>query len=141
VRTTLNGVTTEYQRNLLNQYTSVGERTYSYDADGNMVEERGPDGIIRWAYDDRNRAVAVSAGAATWEFTYDGLEQRASTTQDGKTTWYVTDPTGYGNLVGIYDGQSNLMARFAHAGGLLSGKLLGRANSTSALMRWAALLT
>ena len=36
-KTILNGVTTNYTTNNLNQYTSVGGATYTYDADGNLT--------------------------------------------------------------------------------------------------------
>src|SRR5206468_1342271 len=37
VRTIINGVTTEYSTNNLNQYVRVGSAGYAYDRDGNLV--------------------------------------------------------------------------------------------------------
>ena len=37
VRTVINGVTTDYLTNNLNQYVQVGDATYDYDADGNLL--------------------------------------------------------------------------------------------------------
>ena len=44
VRTIINGTTTNYTTNNLNQYTTVGDTTNRYDRDGNLIEETGPDG-------------------------------------------------------------------------------------------------
>ena len=44
IRTVENGVATAYTTNNLNQYTRVGDTTYAFDADGNLVSETSPSG-------------------------------------------------------------------------------------------------
>jgi YD repeat-containing protein len=49
IRTVENGVTTAYTTNNLNQYTKVGDTTYAFDADGNLVSETSPSGTCSTA--------------------------------------------------------------------------------------------
>jgi YD repeat-containing protein len=67
IRTFENGVTTAYTTNNLNQYTKVGDTTYTFDADGNLVSETSPSGThALYSYDDENRLIAVQQGADAW---------------------------------------------------------------------------
>ena len=56
VRTVINGVTTEYTTNNLNQYVQVGTAQYTYDRDGNLI--------------------ARVDGGVTETFTYDAVNER-----------------------------------------------------------------
>lgn len=120
IRTIENGVTTGYTMNNLNQYMQVGDTTYVFDLDGNLIEERSPYGTPAYTYNDENRLVAVSKGGDTWHYTYDAFGNRVATTENGITTHYVIDPIGLGNVVGEYDGSGNLAAHYDHGLGLLS---------------------
>jgi len=116
----VNGDTIDYSTNTMNQYTTVGERDYSYDADGNLIEVVGPEGITTYGYDYENRLVAIDSPSADWSFTYDAFGNLVATTRDGVTTRYVIDPTGPGNLAGVYDGAGNPVANYVHGLGLVA---------------------
>lgn len=119
IRTVVNGVEEEYITNQLNQYTRVGDRTYAYDLDGNLIEESGPNGTTVYAYDDENQLVGVARGIDEWGYTYDALGNRTASTANGALTHYVVDPFGLGNVVGEYDETGNVMAHYNHGLGLI----------------------
>ncbi len=120
IRTTINGVEEEYITNNLNQYTQVGDCTYTYDLDGNLIEETGPGGTTVYTYNDEKRLVGVTRGADTWEYAYDALGNRTVVSTNGAVTHYVVDPIGLGNIVGEYDDEGNLLAHYDHGLGLLN---------------------
>ncbi|MBI2875410.1 MAG: cadherin-like domain-containing protein [Candidatus Tectomicrobia bacterium] len=120
IRTIENGVTTEYTTNNLNQYTQVGDTTYVFDADGNLIQEVSPQGTMVFTYNDENRLIAVASSDGTWQYTYDAFGNRVATTENGVTTRYVIDPIGLGNVVGEYDASGDLVAHYGYGFGLLS---------------------
>jgi len=120
IRTIENGVTIEYTTNSMNQYTQVGDTTYIFDADGNLIEEQSPDGTTTYTYNDENRLVAVGKDTDTWQYVYDALGNRVTTIENGLTTQYMIDPIGLGNLVGEYDAVGSLVTGYDYGFGLLS---------------------
>ncbi|TVQ96246.1 MAG: hypothetical protein EA399_16215, partial [Desulfovibrionales bacterium] len=120
IRTLINGQEETYDANNLNQYTTVGDRTYTYDLDGNLIREAGPDGITVYTYNNENRLVGVTRGGETWEYTYDALGNRVAVDENGAVTHYVYDPVGLGDMVGEYNNAGNLIARYTHGFGLVS---------------------
>jgi RHS repeat-associated protein len=118
VRTILNGVTTNYTTNALNQYTTVGATTNRYDLDGNLIEETGPDGTRRYTYDALNRLVQVVTPQGTWKYEYDAFGNRTVTVVDGQRTEYLLDPTGLDNVVAEFDGSDSRTVSYANGLGL-----------------------
>lgn len=54
------GVVTDYTANNLNQYTQVGDTTYAFDLDGNLIREDLADGSwTAYTYNDENRLIAT----------------------------------------------------------------------------------
>jgi RHS repeat-associated protein len=91
-----NGTVTNYSPNLLNQYTSTPENSFSYDHNFNMTHTAGFYGI----YDAANRLVSASGeGGQTQstqplaQFVYDGLGRCVKRTL-----------SGVGATVFVYDG-------------------------------------
>ncbi|NEQ47521.1 MAG: hypothetical protein F6K00_29855 [Leptolyngbya sp. SIOISBB] len=121
-RTTVteDGITTAYNANNLNQYTTVGDTTYTYDADGNLIAKTDGDETTAYEYNDENRLIKVTTPEGVWEYEYDALGNRIATTQNGERTEYFVDPFGLGNVVGEYDGDGNLVARYNHGIGLVN---------------------
>ena len=115
-----NGITTSYTVNNLNQYFSVGQTNYTFDADGNLIREVSPSGTTTYTYNDENRLASMASPQGNWQYAYDGLGNRTVTTANGTTTRDVIDPIGLGNVVGEYDSSGNLIAHYDHALGLLS---------------------
>ena len=89
---TENGVTTAYSPpTSLNQYTSVGGETFSYDGNFNLTHAGGFNGI----YDAANRLVSASDTGASppvlAEFVYDGLGRCVKRTIGGVVTLFAYD--------------------------------------------------
>jgi RHS repeat-associated protein len=88
------GLNDNYETNPLNQYTTRGSSSASYDPAGNMTA--GFDGSV-YTFDALNRCLTASKGSTIDNFLYDGLgRQTRSSTTDG---------TGAPNYH-IYDGWS-----------------------------------
>ncbi len=115
-----NGATTDYSVNELDQYTSVGSETQSFDAAGNLVSSSNTSGNANYQYDVEGRLVVQTSPTGTWTYSYDALGNRISSTHNGVRTEYLIDPFGLGNVVGEYDGAGNLQAHYIHGLGLTS---------------------
>jgi RHS repeat-associated protein len=121
IRTVINGVITQYVANNLNQYTSAGTVSYTYDADGNLVTRRDTTGTSTYTYNDENRLVGVATpDGSTWTYQYDPFGDRVTVIRNGQRTDYVIDPSGLGNVVGEYNGAGGLVAHYTQGLGLTS---------------------
>jgi RHS repeat-associated protein len=105
----------------MNQYTQVGDTSYFFDADGNLVREVSPAGTTTYTYNDENRLISVTSPDGTWQYAYDGQGNRVSTTENGITTYYMIDPVGLGDVVGEYDAVGDILARYNYGLGLVAG--------------------
>ena len=103
IATVINGETTNYGTNDLNQYIVVGNVTYVYDADGNLTGKT--DGTNNWtyAYDSENRLIEVVTPNGTWQYEYDIFGQKTAIIQDGARTEYLCDPFNWGIMVAEYN--------------------------------------
>ena len=108
ISTVINGVTTVYTVNNLNQYTDVGGTPYTYDADGNLLS----DGVNTYAYNELNQLISVTGPDGTTTYAYNAVGWRVSATHNGVTTYFVTDPIQIGNLAGEYDAAGDLIAYY-----------------------------
>ncbi len=113
-------VATSYTTNNINQYTNVGEITYTCDADGNLQAKTEGGITTTYTYDVENRLVGVSTPTDTWTYTYDVFGNRISSSHNSVTTQYVVDPIGYGDVAAEYDNAGSLIATYDHGFGLLS---------------------
>lgn len=121
IRTVENGVTANYDTNNLNQYTTAGEFSYTYDADGNLISKVRGNETWSYGYNSENRLVrVVEPDGTTTEYEYDTLGNRTATIDNGQRTEYLVDPFGFGDVVGEFDGNGNLIARYTHGVGLVS---------------------
>lgn len=99
-----NGAATAYTSNNLNQYTSIGGNSLSYDADGNMTLD-AEGGTYEYDYLDRLIKYTTPDGKV-YEYGYDAFGNRNSVTADGETTEYLNTPTGYGYVLAEYHGEN-----------------------------------
>ncbi len=83
----VNGGITDYVSNNLNQYTSVGGVSFSYDDNGNLTG----DGINTYAYNSQNQLISAATPSHTISYEYDAVGKRISKTVDGQKTVYVYD--------------------------------------------------
>lgn len=76
-RTTAGGKS--YVSNYLNQYTSVGGKTATYDNNGNVLSRYDASGT-QWTYtyDAMNRLTQATSGSVTRNFYYDGLNRQVA---------------------------------------------------------------
>ena len=125
VRVVENGTTTQYNTNNLNQYAGVGETTFEYDADGNLISKTSEEGTWTFSYNDENQLVSVTEPNGTvTEYEYDAFGNRVASIRDGERTEFLIDLFGSGNglsnVVAEYDGNGNLTAQYTHGLGLVS---------------------
>ena len=86
----VNGGTTGYSRNRLNQYISVGGIDYDYDLNGNLTDINN--GEYEYVYDCENHLIdANEDGQTIATYAYDYLGRRVSKTVGGTTTKYCYD--------------------------------------------------
>ncbi len=114
------GVTTNYTTNDMNQYTTVGGVTYTYDADGNLIREQSGSSVTTYSYDAQDQLIAVSNGADSQTFSYDALGNMVASSDNSVTTRYMIDPIGLGDMVGAYDSSGDLIAHYDYGLGLVS---------------------
>ncbi len=119
-QTIINGVTTTYTTNNMNEYTQVGDTTYEYDANGNQISATNPDGTTTYSFNARNQLVGVTNTGGAWTYQYDAFGNRAASTQGGVTTQYLVDPTGLGNVVATFNGGGMLTNHYTYGLGLVS---------------------
>ena len=108
----VNGGTTSYNSNSLNQYTSVGGTGYSYDDNGNLTN----DGTYLYYYDCENRLTEVNDinDCPVACYAYDYLGRRVSKTAGGTTTKYCYDGD---QVIAEYEGGS-LKRKFIYGPGI-----------------------
>jgi len=73
---TQNGVPTSYTSNLMNQYSSAGGVTYTYDANGNLATKVTAFGTNQYVYDAENHLTQVVTPTDTISYQYDALGRR-----------------------------------------------------------------
>jgi RHS repeat-associated protein len=120
LQTIVNGVTTAYVSNNLNQYTQIGSTRFSYDADGNLIAQSDGSATTTLAYDVFNHLTGVTSPTGTSSYRYDPLGRLSAAIHDGQISQYLIDPGGLGNIVGEYNGSGNLLAHYTYGLGLTS---------------------
>ncbi len=113
------GTTTTYTTNHLNEYTSAGAASFSYDAAGRVKSKTDASGTSTYAYDAAGRLVQLVSPTDSWTYEYDVLGNLSATTHDGVRTENLVDPTGTGDLIAQYVG-GTAVATYAYGLGLAS---------------------
>jgi RHS repeat-associated protein len=110
-----------YAANGLNQYTSAGSASFSYDTNGNLTSSVDPDASVTYSYDTENRLTAgtivTSTGTKTASLLYDPIG-RLIRIHDGNTAnsrWFVYDGD---MLIGEYDNSGAMLKRYIHGPGV-----------------------
>lgn len=97
-----------YAVNGLNQYTTAGPATFSYDDNGNLTS----DGSISFTYDVENRLLSASSNATS--LTYDPLGRLWQVAGTLGTTQFLYDAD---QLTAEYNGSGTLLRRYIHGAG------------------------
>jgi RHS repeat-associated protein len=121
---TVNGVTTIYVVNNVNEYTSSttnGITTgFQYDADGNLIAQTTGSSTTTYSFNVLNQLTAVNGPGLTASYGYDPLGHRTSQTVNGVATHFQIDPARLGNVVATFGGAGALTAHYTYGFGLVS---------------------
>ena len=114
---TLNGQTTNYAYNLLDQLTSAGATQYHYDGRGNLIQITDGTNVTHYTYDAADRLVgAVLPGGVSLDYGYDAAGRRVQQTVGSNTTNYLWDEASpYGDVVLETDGSGVLLVNYVLA--------------------------
>ena len=115
-KTVINGVTTLYTANSLNQYTTVGGVGQTYDADGNLTF----DGVNTYAWDQQSRLVRVSGPQGVTEYEYDAFGNRTAKVENGVRTEYLIDGLATITITADYSSDGVAQYRYVNGLGLIS---------------------
>ena len=94
----------------MNEYTQIGDTTYQYDANGNLIAATNGQ-TTTYTFNALNQLTGVSRQTGTFSYTYDALGYQISSTVNGQTTNNLINPwagkrqaqfTGSGNLIAHY---------------------------------------
>ena len=116
--TVINGVTTAYTVNKLNEYTRVGTTIYGYDADGNQTSVIDARGTTTYTYDADGHLIGESGPGGVSAFQYNSLGNLVSRTSNELRTTYLIDPEGLGNVVGEYRSGTGAGSSYVYGIGL-----------------------
>ena len=121
---TVNGVTTTYVVNNVNEYTSSttdGVSTnYEYDAAGNLIAQTTGSNTTSYTFNQLNELTSASGAGVEANYGYDALGKLVSQTVNDVTTKFQIDPAGLGNVVATFDGTGTLTAHYTYGLGLVS---------------------
>jgi RHS repeat-associated protein len=81
-----------YSYNNVNRITQAGSTTFSFDKNGNQLQEVG-NATSTFTYDALNRLTGISGGKDA-SYDYDAFGNRRAATRNGQTVRYVLDITG-----------------------------------------------
>ena len=113
---------TKYTVNNLNQYTNAGEKTYTYDKNGNVITETENGITTTYTYDASNRCISISDGTDMTTYEYDVFGNRTKEIRNGEVTEYVWSPIGSDCLVTAYFGDGSTADYVT--GGRLTGAVI-----------------
>jgi RHS repeat-associated protein len=110
--TVVNGGTTAFTPNELNQYTDVGGDAYTYDTNGN----RSSDGSNTYTYDCESRlAGAATPGHPSISYVYDAFGRRIEKNVDGVITKYLYE----GNrVIAETDTDGTILTAYVYGAGI-----------------------
>ncbi len=97
-------VVTNYGYDIANRLTSVNGQTYTWDNNGNLLN----DGTSAYTYTQANRLAAVSQQSTVYSFAYNGVGDRLRQTVGITPTIYALDPAA-GLTQVLSDGSSTYL--------------------------------
>ena len=115
----LGGMAVAATYNDANQIVSRGSDTYTYDADGNLIDISG--GKWHAVYDAVNRPVEIRRIGQTTRYTYDALGQRRKTTNGSSVRKFYYDSRG--RLMFETDESGRLKACHVYCGAALVARV------------------
>ncbi|MFK7841723.1 MAG: RHS repeat domain-containing protein [Sphingorhabdus sp.] len=104
-------VNRSYAANGLNQYTSAGSASFSYDGNGNLTG----DGSSTYTYDGENRLISKSGSSGSATLTYDPKGRLAKIVGSAGTTRFLYDGD---ELVAEMNNVGTILRRYVHGPGV-----------------------
>lgn len=111
--------TTGYTYNASNQLMTAGNKTFTYDDNGNMLTISGSPST-NLTYNALNQLTQYTDGAANLTFGYDALGNRIRKTTGGVTTKYIVAPTSLPSVLAETDAGGNVTSYYIYGIGLVS---------------------
>ncbi len=107
---TVNGVQTAYSYDANDRLTQQGGTRYTYDANGNTLNESLDTDTVSYGYNAKNELVGVTQSGVTTEYDYNPNGIRTSKTEGGVTTGYVVDENrDYAQVLVEQDGANSIV--------------------------------
>jgi RHS repeat-associated protein len=124
---TINGQTTTYTYNTLDQLTSAGSTQYSYDGRGNLTTVTNGTSVTTYSYDAADRLVsATEPNGTSASYVYDADGRQVQQTIGSSVTNYLWDEaSANGDVVQETDGSGATQASYV----LGDGELLAQTRS------------
>ena len=117
LQSSVNGQTTAYSVNELNQYVSVGGVARGYDLDGNLVSVAGS-APSNYQYDDLGRLVSFERGVDRIEYEYDLFGNRTAIIENGVRRERLVDWSMNGVALGEFNAQGQRIKSYAFGHGI-----------------------
>ena len=116
-----NNQLTKYSYDLNDQLIKEDDKTYTYDANGNMTKAYDALGNRTiYEYSINNRLIGVQ-GDTTIKYTYDFEGNRIGNSVNGSISKYIVDSnTQYPNVLGELDANNNAIASYTYGDDLIS---------------------
>ena len=134
-QTIVNGTTTTYTSNSVDEYTTVGGTTYGYNANGDLVSMTNASGTTTYTYDSLNRLVSVTSPTDSWVYEYDALGNLVATIHNGQTTTTWSIPTARATWSASTTARGSLIASYTYGLGLVSQTTAAARTITSSTVR------
>jgi RHS repeat-associated protein len=109
----ISAVNRPYAVNGLNQYSSAGPATFTYDGNGNLISSVSSSGTSTYVYDIENRLVQATSGGKTTNLIYDPLGRLFQVDQgaNANTTRFLYD----GDALAIeFNSNNTITSRYVH---------------------------
>ena len=85
---------------------SLLQSSFTYDAAGNITEEKSNTGVWKYTYDTQGQLTKATNGSATYTFTYDDAGNILTASDGSQTHTYTYGDSSWKDLLTAYDGHA-----------------------------------
>ncbi len=100
-----------------NRLLTAGNKSFSYDNDGNLTHETIGSNVINFTWDFTNMLTGITTGSTSYSYRYDGLLNRVATVANSTEKRYVVDR---GTVFAETDASGSITAYYVYGLGLVS---------------------
>ena len=100
--------TENYTTNNVDEYTTAGAETLTYDHAGRIVARTVAGVTTSYTYDAAGHLAGIFTPGSVVTFDYDALGNRIGKTENGVRTDFAIDPAGLGTVFGEYQGAATV---------------------------------